>query len=345
MQRISYILFVLLLVIGCGDNEKTKPPATQDDVRSSESIQQDGEQKYLRYKFHKGEILKYKLNTGMNTDQMIQADTVMNANVNQEAEYIFELKVLNIDQYGIAEMAVTATSIKVNAVVDNEQMNYDSKFIHSQRERLFFIDYESIKNKTYKIKVNQIGRVVDIYSVEDIVNEMLSIRGALDSVNAEQKKQFAGAVIQSGIAPLTEQLFRATTSDPVKINSTWVQKYPQNFAGFQMKNIASFTVKEFYEEKSDSLAKINASLSIKWDGQNEIMEQGVKYSFSDPDVTGFGQIIFNMTKGCLQNSSSTIRMNLGVKMESVDKTGKLVTANKNDKIENRSKLELLSITN
>lgn len=345
MIKKYFMLSLLILssgmMISCESesrNETDKPKAVtnQEASKSVTSISHS-----IRYKFIPGEIHNYKLTNTLTTIQNIEADTTISAEVKQTADYIFELKVNSVDQYDIADISVKAKQINVTAIVNGERMDYDSKYIYSTRERIFFVDFESIKNKTYRVKATRTGEVIDIYHVDEILNEMLIIKGIKDSVNAEQRKVLKQNLIETGIIPLTEQLFRNVTDGLITVNSSWDQKYPSYFAGFQIENIATFRVDDFPVEQTDTLAKIIASLAVKWEGQNEINERGIKYTFSDPNVGGYGTIYFNLTKGRVQRSETTIRMEMDVKMESFDAAGKLVKASKKDFIENKSKVQLL----
>lgn len=339
MKNIIYILLVVFLVACSSDKKEDKKNDSKETTKVNEVVK--GEMKSLAYNFTKGQTFKYKLNTILNNYQSIQTDTLIKANMTQNANYVFNFKVLDIDKQKIATISVTPVSIYVQSNINGQNVIYDSRMMYSSREKAMFADYEALKNRAYKVKVSNYGEVLDIFDVDKIINQIWSLQGIKDSLTNDQKNMFKRNFVLSGLAPITEQLFRTVTQEKVGINSHWEQKYPSNLGALNITNTATFKVVNFFKEKEDSLAKIQADLSISWTGKNSVTEQGVTYNFANPNISGSGEIYYNFSKRLIQHSQTKISSETEVTMTGLDASKKQIKAVKKEKIETVNKLELL----
>ncbi|MBN1301048.1 MAG: hypothetical protein JW995_07505 [Melioribacteraceae bacterium] len=339
MRKFLIILLSIILLFSCSDEKKE----TLDNkpVQTVPVEAESGPRKLLEYKFKPGDEFNYRLTTEMNSTQHVEADTAMNTSMNQWTQYEFKLNVEKVAGDGIADIKVRVNAVRAKADANGQKVEYDSKYLYSTRERQLFMDYESIKNKSYSIKVTKHGQLIDITGVKPIINEMLVIQNSKESMSKEQLEAFEQEFILSGIAPLTEQLFRKTSEQVVGINSKWEQRYPSVLAGFQIENIATFRLKEYYKEGNDTLALCDAFLSITWQGENQVNQEGVNYNFSDPDISGSGQFRFNVDKGVVEFSETNVKMEIEMTAEGLDKDNNPIKVYKKDFVNNKSKLELI----
>jgi hypothetical protein len=336
MRKSVLLLVSVLIFISCSDEKNQGELPETPDKKSDR-----GPVKLINYSFEKGGKIDYKLNTKITSSQTIESDTAFTSSSTQDVTYTLDLEVLKVDDNNIADIAIRIKKIIATAEIDGDKVEYDSKYIYSSRERMIFADYESIKGKTFKVRISAIGEVLEIYDVSRIVDELISIKSKGQKITSEQRRKFQQSFKEQGLAPLVQQLFKTLTNEKVGVESQWSYKYPSMLGSFQIENIATFQVKEFYTENNDSLAKLNAHLAVKWYGQNQIQEQGVNYTFSDPNITGFGTIDFNMTEGWVEEAESTVRMEMNVTMDSFDTDQKQVRVVKKDIIESKNKLTRL----
>jgi hypothetical protein len=333
MRKFVSLLLLALLIISCSEEKKDEESAKLPEAKSEQ-----GPVKLINYIFEKGKTIEYKLNTNVSSSQSIESDTSITTSSKQNVIYTVVLEVLNVDDNNIADLSVNINKIVATAEIDGDKVEYDSKYIYSSRERLIYADYEAIKGKSFKVRVSAIGEVLNIYGASKIVNEMISIQGQGQKITSEQRKQFEQGFIDQGLTPMVQQLFKTLTYDKVRVESQWNHKYPSMLGSFQIENIATFQVKEFYAENNDSLAKLNAHLAVRWFGQNQVQEQGINYTFSDPNISGFGTIDFNLSEGWVDKSESTVRMEMEMTMDSFDANQKPVRAIKKDFVESKNKL-------
>ncbi|PJA96860.1 MAG: hypothetical protein CO129_04335 [Ignavibacteriales bacterium CG_4_9_14_3_um_filter_34_10] len=339
MKNIIYLLSIILIVSCSGDKKDEQKNDKNKEVKKAEIVK--GNLKSLEYNFNKGQTFKYRLNTVLNNFQSVQTDTLIKANMSQNSTYVFNFKVLDVDKQNIATISLTPVSIYVKSNINGQTALYDSRVLYSLREKAMFADYEALKNRSYKVKVSSFGEVLDIFDADRIINEIWNLQGIKDSLSKDQKNMFKRNFVLSGLAPITEQLFRTVTKEKVGINSTWEQKYPSNLGSLNITNTASFKILHFYKEKDDSIAKIQASLSTAWTGNNTATEQGVTYTFSNPNISGSGEIYYNLAKKLVQRSQTKINSETEVTMKGLDASKKEVKATKKEKIDTVNKLELL----
>lgn len=336
MRKLVLVIVLILVISGCTEEKKEEETAKVPQTEAK-----SGPVKLVQYKFEIGNTIDYKLTTNINSSQSIEADTSFTTFSRQNVIYTFGMEVVSVDNNHIAEISIHVKSIIASAEMDGQKLEYDSKYIYSSRERLLYADYEAIKGKSFSVRVSPIGEVLDIYDVSKIVDELISLQSQGQKITAEQRKAFEQGFTEQGLTPIVLQLFKTMTYDKVGINSQWTYRYPSMLGSFNIENIASFQVKEFFEEKEDSLAKLNAHLSVSWTGQNQVQEQGVNYTFSDPNISGFGTITFNLSEGWVENSESTIRMEMEMTADSFDSNSKPVKAVKKDIVESKNKLTKL----
>ena len=339
MKKIILLFSLLILFVSCSSEKKEDKELAK--VESNTTPVAKGELKSLLYQYKKGQTFKYKLNTITSNTQSIKADTNITAKMMQDANYVFNFKVVDVDKNNIATITLTPVSIYVKSIINGEKMLYDSRILYSSREKAMFADYEALKNRPFKVRVTESGEVIEIYDVDKIINQIFVLQGVQDSVNAEQRKMFKQNFILSGLAPVVEQLFRSVTKEKVGINSYWEQKYPSSLGAFNITNTASYKVVDITKVQEDSVAKINANLSISWTGSNSVSDQGITYTFSNPEVSGAGDIYFNLSKHMISKSKTKINTEIELKMSSQDQNSKVKDVIKHEKVEITNVVELL----
>jgi len=337
MKKLVILLFFILLFISCSDDKKE----TEQQLNKTETpIITPQYKAQLKYIFKKGQLYKYKIQTISESNQVVEADSILTSTANQTVNYLVNLKIVEVDDFNNAVINMKISSIIVDATINGQHLKYDSKFIYSSRERVMYAEYESVKNKSFKMKVSEYGEIVEIYKFNDIVDEMLIIQNK-SNINSEERDAIVSTLTDTALKPLCEQIIRVVPSEKVGINYSWSKSYFTNFAMFEIENIASYKILEFFKDDTDSLVKIGATLSINWTGQNEVTDKGVKYFFHDPIISGSSIIIFNKDKGFVQKSESSTMTRLDVDIESYDANGNLVKAKRRDFTSNKNIIELL----
>ena len=350
MKKIILLLSILLLV-SCGKKDKTKEnkPAvkTTTELASDSTTKPEvtenvtGPKIKLRYKFKKGEKFSYRLKTVANNKSTITADTVITNNIKQSAAYKIRFKVRKINkQDNITELDATIYSIIAETEMNGQKIKYDSKYIYSTRERVQFVDFESVKKVPFRVFVNPIGQVIKVERVGRIMRNILQIQQVPDTLSKKTKEKMRLSIANGTLMPLIQQVFKVLSEDEVGAGSVWELKSTTPMAVFQVENTAEFQVKNI-DFSADTTVNIASSLSIIASGNNTASEKGVTYTFTKPNLTGNGEVIFNQTKGLVKKSVSKINVEMEMTAQGVDAQKNPVTSSKKDKSTNINTVELL----
>jgi hypothetical protein len=312
----SIVVLSLSLMIGCGKSEEKKEGSAS--VENYEVIDSKGEVVKLRYTFEKGDKFRYKLTTTSTAEEKIVADTTINSKSDQVITYIFETEVLDVDQDKIAELSVNVASVVLNANLNGQKVSYDSKSENNLETKQKFLEYETIVNMPYRIRLTDKGELIEVSRLEKMIDKMNSLQPQKQNLTTEQKTQFSKQLGESAIKPLTQLLFRELPEKSVGKDSIWERRYPGQLSIFQLENRAQFKLLNFVKADDEKAVNIEAGLSVTWKGNKSGEENGVKYNFADPKISGSGKVIFNVEKGNLVRSETSTRVEITVDIEAKD---------------------------
>lgn len=332
------LLFILITACGKSEEKSTAIPADLDKLETIEI--KDGSIP-LRYNFSKGDKFKYKLTTITNSEESVKADSAISSKLFQTITYLFDLEVLEIDDDKISEFAVNIGSIKLEANVNGQQINFDSKGEHSKEEKQRFLEYATISNSPYRARVSSRGEVLEVTRLDKMIEKMNELQNEPQKLTVEQKSQLSKNLSDAALRPLTQLIFRELPENPVAKDSTWTRKYPAQMNVFNIQNVALFKIDDFINLDGNRGAKISANLSATWTGNKKGEEEGVQYQFDDPIISGNGLILFDIDKGQLIKAETLTSIEMTVEIKSKDSMQKMQTAKRNEKSTNKNIVELL----
>lgn len=324
------ILLIALFIVSCGNNEDQKKPDELNQVAGGDStiaIQEEAPEievaggVYLHYNFEEGEAYNYKLTNFSSNSQYMKADTTIDNEILQNSNYFFTFKVLEVDEENISELKVTITAVSLTQSINKQSFTYDSGSNLTPDERKQYVEYESIVNNPFRVRLNQKGEIIEISRIEKILDKLLQIQEVKKELTSQERIQLIQNIKATAIQPITQQLFRILPDNKVVQGSTWQQITKTEVASFKIDNIVDFKLDAFRESDNGDVAEISASLKIKWTGENRVSEQGTTYNFEDPKISGNGNIRFNIEDGLLEKSETTTRSELVVNIEGKDKLG------------------------
>ncbi len=345
MKRLT-ILLIFVFLVSCSQKEEKQTTTSLE--KTVKKLNQElltspkADSFLLTYKFKKNEKLQYRITTISENNQLIEGDTVISMSTQQNVKYLIDLTVKEIDSNNNAIINITIKSIISEGKINGEKILYDSKYIFSTQERKIFAQYEAVKNKTFSVKISKHGKITDIFNLDAIINELIDIQQQSNKLTIEERQALIDNFKEAALRPLAQQLFLQLPSDLIGINSIWEEKYYTKFAMFNVENVASYQVKNVELKNNDSLVTISTGLSINWTGNHEATEQGVKYYFYDPIVSGSGLITFDKSRGLLTHSETSTSMELVIDMEGVDAANNIVKGKRTDNTVNKNIVELLN---
>ncbi len=317
--------FALLIFTSCGDSKSSLP----------EKID-------LTYKFEKGNKFKYKLTTIQTSEEQIQADSTINVSSKQSDSFIMDFEVIDIDTDKIAEMNVTITSIKVEIDANGEKMDFDTAKNPSKEDQQKFWQYAMQYSTPFRARVTSKGEVIEISRLDKMIDKMNSLQPQQRELQPAERAKLSQDLSEGIIRPITQLVFREFPQKQVAKDSVWEKNYPGQLSVFQIKNNAKFKVEDIVEIDGDNAAKINVDLSVTWEGEKKGEQQGLKYSFEDPKVSGSGSILFNIDNGMIAKSETLTTVELVAHLEGKDAMQKTLKTTRKDLSSNKNVVELIS---
>lgn len=270
----------------------------------------------LRYKFVPGESFKYRMTTISERQQSIVTDSTLSDQLKQTIIFIINFKTLSVDNDSVAELECTFNSVNLKANANGIDINYQSGNQADSTQKEKFPEYESFVNNSFNLRVGKLGEIVEIYKVDKIINQLLSIRKLSDSLSTEQKTMIQQDLILKTIKPVLAQIFREVPSHKMGKDSTWFYKRESMpIMVFQVDYENQYKIDNLEMLGEDKIAVVSGSIKTNVSGNSSFTEQGVSYKFEKPISTANGKIYFNLDKGRIQKSRSQSEMINAYQME------------------------------
>ncbi len=339
MKRLYLLLIIIPIFLSCSKKEEK---LNGDIAKSSyESIDLKGEKVLLRYKFEKGDKFRYKLTTITSSQESIKADSLIQSKSTQTTTYVFDLEVIDVDADRTAELGIIISSLKLDADINGQKINFDTNKKLTEDEKQKFGDYLTIHNTPYRARVNELGEVIEVSRLDKMIDKLNSLQPQKQNLTAEQKAQYAKSLGDALIRPITQLIFRELPQKSLEKDSTWEKNYPGQLSVFKINNTIIYKVEDFVKVNNEKAAKLSANLSCTWTGNNKGEDNGIKYNFSDPKISGTGNILFNIDKGILIRAETGTSIELTANLELKDETQKIRKTTRKDITTNKNIIELL----
>lgn len=347
MKKVFIILISLVVFYGCGDKDTETPKVADKEDFNFDStdlslapLTDDAIQKVvLKYSLKKGDNYRFRLTTITDENQTIEADTVIRQNVSQTIVYLISMDVKDLDDDKVMEINTEIKSVKLDAISNGEKFAYLSGSKMDSVERMNFIEYESLINNPFTIRVNPDGEIMEIFKADKIANKYLELRGMKDSVSVEEKKLFQQDIINAALKPLLAQVFRKLPNTEVGKDSSWNLKMPPaDLQVFKIDNTHTYKLTNFEKLNDDNIALIEAGLISQFIINPEAKKNNI--DVKKPKYTASGKIFFNLSKGIIQKSKTTTSMNVELSMPVPTQKGMQKVTRKQNSVNNNI-LELL----
>lgn len=338
-KNLIYLVLISIFLFSCS-NEKKEKTDTNDNIKIDNNISLAQNQNLI-YKFSEGDQINFKLTTFSNNSQFIQSDSSFETSMTQSISYLVDLNVNELEKNGDFNIDVNIKEISISGNLSGMPFSYNSSDNLPDKEKQQFMEYDILANAPYKIKLSAKGDILEVSNVEKIASRLLDAQGK-SSVSINERLGTIRNIKEGAVKPLTQQMFRILPKQKVNIDSSWSFDYTTPLALFQITNKAIFKVKSFEKFASDTLAKIDASLEMEFNGNNRTVQNGIEYTFSEPKVSGQGYIDFNISKGFVQKSETSTKMEISMMMTGKDQSGSVKSAAEKDVTITTNVLELLS---
>lgn len=302
------IVFTAALLIGCGNTERNEIPDEQQlqfdttDIKT-EPVTENISSFLLRYKFKKGDQLKYRYTSIADGIQRIEADTSFEQISKQTVTYLVNLTINSVDADSVIELSVNIPRIKAEVIAEGIKMDYDSGVERDSLTKVQFAEYESVANNPFEVRIAKTGELIEIFKVDRLVNAFLKLRGAPENISADDKMMVRQQIIEGALKPIVVQLFRQLPGHYVAKDSTWVLPTTRSrLLVFDLENTSSYTIENIEKYQNDLVAVFSGSIRTSITGPQNVSEGGINYEFEMPRTSASGTIYFNVDKGLVQKS-------------------------------------------
>lgn len=349
MYKYTILIFAAaLILLGC-DDKKTVEEQTENinltQVDSTDlattKVEDENEFFYFRYKFDVGDSYNYKLTVISDSKQSIEADTTVTQSFKQTVSYAINYKVAGMDEDSVAELKCTISAINMDADLNGEQTSYKSGNTLDSSAILRFAEYEAMVNNQFRLRVNPLGEIIDVYSIDKIFNSYLDLRNMQDSLKADQKDAVRNDLVNAVLKPLMGQIIRVLPAKQMGKDSSWTySKAAMPMMVFQMEYTNLYKVENLELLNDEKLAVITGTIKTNITGDPNYSEKGIDYVFQKPVSSASGKVYFNLDKGLVQKSKTESRLETAYTMEMQTPQGKQKGSTKEITI-NKNILELL----
>ncbi len=350
MLKYSVVLIsFIFLFIGCG--EKTDKPAndlsgdnkfTFDSTNlKTEGIDQSGKPFLMEYKFKKGDKHLYRVTSISKNMQKLEMDTTITSGVDQKIVYLIDFEVKDVDKDGTTEAELKINSIKLNAEVNKEKFEFETEKDTDSSKLVQFAEYHSLHNNPFSVTFNKKGEVMEVFRAEKISNKFLELKGAADTISANDRNSIRQDIIAGILAPLVTQIIRKLSDKEVYKDSTWeLKQAPVSMMVYQINYVNKYKVENVEKLDDHRIAVIDASISFDYKGQSKISQGNVTYNFDKPKSTAEGKIYFDVDQGLQLKSRTKTSMQLNYSMEANTPQGKQ-KGSRSDLVTNTNIVELI----
>lgn len=347
-------LFVLIsfsiLLISCG--EKNGKPVTElteenkfafdsTDLKT-EGTDESGKPFLMEYKFKKGDKHLYRITTISQNKQKLVMDSTITSGVEQKIIYIMDFTVKDVDEEGITEAELTMNSIKLNAEVNGEKFEFESGKEVDSSKLVQFAEFHSLHNSPFSIRFNKKGEVLEIFKADKISNKFLELKGAADTISANDRNMVRQELIAGVLAPLVTQVVRKLSDKEVYKDSSWeLQQAPIPMMVYQINYVNEYKIENVEKLNDSRIAVIDAAIRFDYKGQSKVSQGNVTYNFEKPKSSAEGKIFFDVDKGIQVKSRTKTSVQLDYSIEAMTPNGKQ-KGSRSDIVTNTNIVELLN---
>jgi outer membrane lipoprotein-sorting protein len=348
-KKLLVLVFISLVFFSCGEknnkeenalNDKEKYSFDSSDVKT-EGVDNSGKPFLIEYKFKKGDKYTYRLTTISDNTQKIKVDTTITSLVNQEIVYLLDMNIKEADADGNYDAELLISSLKLDAKANGQSFSFEAGKDKDTTKIKQFGEFEALYKNPFNVRFSKKGELLEVYKADKILDKFLEIRGAKDTISAEEKSYVRQDLINSVLNPLVTQVIRKVPDKEVYKDSTWeMPQRPFPLMVYQINYINKYKLESVEKLKDDRIAVIDANISFTYTGNPKVKQGNVSYDFDKPKSQAGGKIFFDVDKGIQIKSRTNSRLEITYSMEANTPKGKQ-KGTRTDIVGNTNILELI----
>lgn len=323
MLKFSKVFVVLFVIaVSISSCTKTDTPESKDkkDTTNSNLIVKDstGEKISLVYKPKVGDIFRYKVFNATAAKELSPITQDKELNTTQDITFYITEEVTEVNDNGTITFKVKYDSISVLQKISSDgkdlSQNYNSNIKDSIYAKPDYVEFNSLINNPFKMRVSPKGEIIEAYELENIHNAVYKAFG--DTLSSKDKEIVKEKINSEYFKFYLQNTFQQFPDFSVAKDSVWIKTDEELLTQFPAKRILTYKVSDIKTENGSTIVTIDANLGYEI-LEKKIQEKGFSATLDEVNTTGTGKIIFNITKGCIvnktteRNAAMTIGMNIG----------------------------------
>jgi hypothetical protein len=321
------IILMTVFAAGCGNkkDDKIKTSTDTSSTKMQVPITKDpvsGKDKVLfKYIVNKGDKFSYKMEASTSNTENSPATGGKDVQQDNTINYYYTKEVTDVDGNGIITYKVKFDSISIRAQMDTLAVIYNSNVNDSVKLNPNFIQYNSVINEPFFMRVGSDGDITDVYGMEKIYENIFKALG--DTLKEADKNSIKESFGKDAIKEILQQEYQIFPKQEVIQDSNWVKVFNTQVAVFEVVNNAKYIFKGIEDKNGQKIANIEAQLSVEFKSK-EAKEKGMKMTIENAETSGSGQIAFNLNRGCIVSKTTNTKLKVDLKLSAQGQSAKSV---------------------
>lgn len=320
IMRRYFVLNIIIAVIftfvyGCGDKKDDKTGNNTNNTSTTDLIKKDSisgkEMAQLKYVVKKGDKFYYKMVA--KTSNMEKSPATEDKEVKQDNEinYFYSKEVSDVDASGIISFRMNFDSITISSSMGDQSIKYNSNLNDSIRNNPAFLQYNTVINNPFFIRVNPAGEITEVYGMEKIYDVLFKALG--DTLKEADKQQIKESFGEESIKEILQQEYQVCPQTPVAVDSNWTKSFNTTVLFFEVVNNAKYTLKSIEDKNGQKIANVDALLVVEFKTK-EVKEKGMTVKVENAETSGNGKISLNLNRGCITFKETNTNLKLDMKL-------------------------------
>lgn len=306
------------------DNGKTK----ETSKNNSDLVKQDdkGTRVELKYAPKVGEKLRYNLIQESFVRQNSPETQFKDEITEEKINYYYNEEVAEVSGTGVITYKMKFDSINISTKFTglSEAKIYNSNVKDSMYYKGAFIQYNALIGQEFKMRVSAQGEIYDFYELEKVYDIIYKALG--DTLNAQDKEAVKSLVNVEALKSKIQNQFQRFSSNDIVKDSSWSFNEESTLLVFPVKNILSYKLTDVKKDNDNYICYIDASFGMDFI-KTEQKVNNLTIKIVDSKVGGTGNVLFNLTKGCITSRKTTI--NVSVESRRTNDKGQSAMAKEN----------------
>jgi hypothetical protein len=329
-KKLSPEILILVLIgmiafSSCGKKDD-KGNTGKENKSTSELIKKDdkGEKADLKLAPKLNDKFRYKMSAKTVSVEKSPATMDQELTSEQLMTYYYSQEVSEISSAGVVTYKMKYDSIIITSKIAKKDSSltqvYNSNIKDSVHMMPDFIQYNALIGEEFKLRVSALGEIYDVYELEKIHDNIFKALG--DTLSPQEKATIKESMGSDAIKSIIQNQFQKFRGGDVYKDSTWTFNVETSLLVFPIKNILNYKVKDYQVSNDNVIVNIDANLGIDFISTEQKDKSGLNVKIVDSKTGGQGNVVFNLTRGCIVKKETTTNILLDLKISAKGQSAK-----------------------